>query len=188
MITKSIKELLTGEFITYGFHIDTAKINPISDKVWPGLEKPKGGLWASPVNSVFGWKDWCRSEDFRTDRLKTWTKFKISPKAKILVINSYWDLVDIAKKYAEESPDNYNRVLKFKKMQEDGYSGVFLTYRGHLENHFVWDRESPISFALNTWDCESIVLFDPEVIEILEYSADFEYSEDLEKELVGTDN
>ena len=179
MTMKTIDELLAGEFITFGFHVDKAKINPISDEVWPGLEKPKGGLWASPVDSIFGWKDWCEGEDFHTDRLKTWTKFKISPEAKILVINSYDDLVEVARKYSERrfdlSPYDSDRVLKFVKMQEDGYSGVFLTYRGHRENHLIWDRRSPVCCGLNTWDCESIILFDPEVIEIVENS-------------VGTDN
>lgn len=27
--------------------------------------KPFGGLWASNVNSKFGWKDWCKVEEFR---------------------------------------------------------------------------------------------------------------------------
>jgi len=28
--------------------------------------KPYGGLWTSPVDSKWGWKDWCKAEEFRT--------------------------------------------------------------------------------------------------------------------------
>lgn len=27
--------------------------------------KPKGGFWASQIDSKFGWKDWCEREKFR---------------------------------------------------------------------------------------------------------------------------
>lgn len=27
--------------------------------------KPAGGLWTSPINSTWGWKEWCKANNFR---------------------------------------------------------------------------------------------------------------------------
>ena len=48
------------------------------------ISKPQGGLWASKVNSEWGWKDWCRSEDFHTDRLEESFTFELSAYTTIL--------------------------------------------------------------------------------------------------------
>ena len=87
------------EFITYGIHIDPEKFNRISNGRHMYLNKPSGGLWCSPVNSNYGWKDWCNGEGYNVGSLKTWTKFKLKETANILVIDSLVDLVRISKKY-----------------------------------------------------------------------------------------
>jgi len=48
----------------YGFEqLDVSKIEPIRNI--PMWHKPAGGLWASPVDAEFGWKDWCEQEEFK---------------------------------------------------------------------------------------------------------------------------
>ncbi|MCK9429605.1 MAG: hypothetical protein M0R17_06335 [Candidatus Omnitrophica bacterium] len=58
------KEKLTNlTLIHYGSKIYAPKLFlPIQNRLY--FCKPKGGLWTSPINSNWGWKDWCTSENF----------------------------------------------------------------------------------------------------------------------------
>jgi len=50
------------KLIHYGStSFDPKKFNPVLNS----YIKPTGGLWTSPIDSEFGWKDWCTAEDFR---------------------------------------------------------------------------------------------------------------------------
>jgi hypothetical protein len=51
------------QLIHYGStNYNHEKVGAIVNENWV---KPKGGLWASPIDSKWGWKDWCESEKFR---------------------------------------------------------------------------------------------------------------------------
>jgi len=153
------------EFITYGIHIDPEKFNRISNGRHMYLNKPSGGLWCSPVNSICSWKDWCIGENYNVDSLKTWTKFKLKETANILVIDSLVDLVRVSKKYPliPPRPITFDRLINFEDIEKDGYDGVLLTECGNSQCHLT-----EISIDLNAWDCESMVLFNLEHIEIEE--------------------
>ena len=63
--------------VTYGCgkEFDSSKFNLIENQDF--VNKPMGGLWASPVSSKYGWKEWCNAENFKTTTLKTFFDFKI---------------------------------------------------------------------------------------------------------------
>ena len=152
------------EFISYGIHIDPFKFNRISRSELYYVNKPAGGLWCSPVDSDFGWKDWCLCEGFRENRLNSWTKFELKDSAKILVIDSLQDLEEVFDKYPLVIRGE--TCLDFQAIERDGYDGVFLTDHGNSECHFP--RFSKFGIDLNSWDCESMVLFNLDHIEIEE--------------------
>ena len=153
------------EFITYGIHIDPEKFNRISNGRRMYINKPSGGLWCSPVNSKQGWKDWCIGEDYNVSSLKTWTKFKLKETANILIIDSLADLVRVSKKYPliPPHPITFGRLINFEDIEKEGYDGVLLTERGNSQCHLTG-----INIDLNSWDCESMILFNLEHIEIEE--------------------
>ena len=157
------------EFISYGLIIDRTKFEEIKDHPRVEyLEKPLGGLWCSPVNSEWGWKDWCLSESYRTEKLETWTKFILSSSAKILEIDSLFDLIRIGKKYGKVRDSwDHRCIISFEKIKNDGYNGIFLSERGNSQCHFPL-CEMPMDIDLNAWDCESMILFDLDHIKITE--------------------
>jgi hypothetical protein len=88
-------------WVSYGADkYDPAKFKPIDydNQYSQAINKPFGGVWASPENSEWGWADWCRGEDFRDDTLDRCFKFRLSPSAKIYVIDKYEDLAKISTK------------------------------------------------------------------------------------------
>ena len=50
------------------------------------LNKPNGGLWASDIESKFGWKNWCEAESFRKCDKENSFCFKLSNNANIFRI------------------------------------------------------------------------------------------------------
>ena len=86
------------------------KMEPIKNDNWI---KPKGGLWTSPIDSNWGWKDWCESENFRECSKENSFTLKLHDWAKICVIDSVSDLVYLP------CYESYKRYLDFEKIAEN---------------------------------------------------------------------
>ena len=121
-----------------------------------GVNKPRG-LWASPTDSRLPWRDWCISEDFRTETLDKCFEFDISEKASILHLH----MLEDAEPYIIETPsdiDDYTyRNLDLPKLYAE-FDG--------MELHFSEDYRFHMNSIFETWDVDSLVVWNPEVIDI----------------------
>ena len=81
------------KYIHYGANkFDRSKFLPIINQDHDWTKPKSGGLWASSIDAKFGWKQWCESEDFYTERLQESFQFSLLPNAKVCYIRSYKDL------------------------------------------------------------------------------------------------
>jgi hypothetical protein len=70
------------KYIHYGHKFfDRSLFNPIKNQLFGGV-KPSGGLWASPINAEFGWKEWCKAEDFQDIKESNSFTFVLTENAK----------------------------------------------------------------------------------------------------------
>lgn len=115
--------------------------------------KPNGGLWASPVESKWGWKDWCDSEDFR--ECITYFDFSLKPGASVYVIDSYQDLEKF--KYINPGFHEFLCSIDFESAKTE-YDAILLTDKGEQETRL----SQPLS--LYGWDCESLLVLNKDVI------------------------
>lgn len=157
-------------YITYGFVIED--INKIVTNLEESINKPKKALWGSPVDAEFGWRDWCEGEqwiprngrdyeDFEDYFTKSF-KWTLKEGSKILTINKVEDLNGIYRAGLMR-PNQYRSVaLDFYRILDAGYSAVELT-DGCIGHMFVNSLES----SFNSWDCESIVVLDPNKVELV---------------------
>lgn len=140
-----------------GFDIN--KFKPVTgiDMV---LNKPIGGFWASPVNTDWGWRNWCEGESFHLDRLEKSFRFTLRSKANVYHIhpvsyNSVFGLPMI--KEPDINTDSLYREswcydwVKIAKL----YDAVELH---HEEDHWLCRN------LFRCWDCDSIVIFNPKII------------------------
>lgn len=118
--------------------------------------KPKGGLWASRKDCIFGWKDWCEGEEFRLDTFSQSFEFKLKDGAKVLLLSELDQLDDLPK-----LDNGYNKNdqwtecnLNFEKLKRD-WDAIELTN----SYKFYW--------ALYGWDCDSILIMNPDIVEII---------------------
>lgn len=153
--------------ITFGKILCKEKFKPLTRERHSHrfLNKPSGGIWGSPVSSEWGWKDWCESEGFNLGTFGVYTKWKVRPGKKILVIDSGEDLAQSMDLYGEYKGYFWN--LNFWRILRAGYAGMMLTRKGNRECHCgIEYRDTQID--LNSWDCESIVVWDWKAINITE--------------------
>ena len=118
--------------------------------------KPIGGLWASRVDSEYGWKNWIEDEHFRTEvyREDNYFKFKLKDEANVLVIDNAKQILDLPK---QKNEFNFSFVcLDFEKLAKE-YDAieVLISQDGKL----YWD--------LYGWDCDSILIMNKEMVEVI---------------------
>lgn len=157
-IAKELKEIykIENKFITYGLgEYDKSEFQRIKNR---NFIKPYGGLWSSPVNSDWGWKDWCLSEDFNVEKLSNSFEFSLNDNAKIYVIDEFSDLgfLVMGNKYRFVSWWGDSIILDFEKLSKV-YDAILLTDKGQIDTRYT----NP---GLYGWDCESILVMNPDCI------------------------
>lgn len=144
---------LNKEFIVYGKIIDSKKFIKPHNGLNQFINKPDGGLWASPTDSNWGWRDWCLSEDYPIT-LDVWTRFKLVPEARVLEIHCLDHLREVFGQYGRRHPRLGEVVLDWNLLKAH-YDAVFLSEQGNNECHLPMEFGAP---DLNGWDCECLLV------------------------------
>lgn len=145
-------------YIHYGnTYFDPKKGFPIKNEVdW---SKPIGGLWASRKNASFGWKDWCAVEEFRECNYDNSFEFIIKDESKVSVISSLHQLHLLPKLKNQNSVFGYH--IDFERCVQSGIDAIELCWYG---NEYKNVSSGDLNFALTGWDCDSIVVLNPDAV------------------------
>ena len=137
-------------YIHYGD--DTFRIpNPIVNI--QSFTKPRGGFWASRKDGDMTWKDFCEDESFRLGDLNVSFEFTLKDDARILTLSNPEQLLNLPK---FNDSFSYHLYLNFEKLAKQ-YDAIELTNIGA----FYW--------LLYGWDCNSILIMNPNVVEVINY-------------------
>lgn len=142
------------EYIHYGSDtFDIKKFEKVTN--WEMMSKPKGGFWASRVDTNYGWLQWCMGNEFCVEKLNTHFTFMLSENAKILTIDNYEQLKNL--------PLNSNLpidvpiswiMLDFEELAKE-YDAIEVL----ISNDY-----NKLYFGLYGWDCDSILIMNPNII------------------------
>jgi hypothetical protein len=126
------------------------------------ISKPAGGFWGSPEDAEYGWKDFCA--DWK-DLSKTIPfRFTLIDNAKILVIE---ELDDINKlNYCKSNDWDDKLYIDFNSIR-DKYDGIELKDPSIGHRFLFGNKYKDIQRkeeCFNSWDCESIVIWNPDII------------------------
>ena len=117
------------------------------------LAKPRGGLWTSTYDPIYGsaWVCWCVAYRYNEPFDLHWTVLSIPKSARIAVIDSKADLA----RFIEQHPRilRGRKGLDFERLSTE-YDGLHLTNEGYLKTRST--RSGP---SLGGWDCESTLWF-----------------------------
>ena len=116
--------------------------------------KPYGGFWASRVDSNYSWKIYCIKQGYDID-LNKYIIFSIDDKARILSINNCKQLEDLPKLDDKRRGyrDNLYTKLDFERLSKK-YDAIEV---------FIGETDE-LYFQLFGWDCESILIMNPQII------------------------
>lgn len=142
------------ECITYGCSntFDKDKFDPIKNR---DHMKPYGGLWASPIATDYGWKDWCELTSYRSLD----TQFTFLCEGRILKIDDIHDLSQIYWRKLCRVTWISEYVPDYEKMAVAGIDAIWLTKNGQDVSRF----SEPCN--LYGWDCECILIMNPNIID-----------------------
>lgn len=146
-------------YIHYGSsEFDKEKFVPIRNG---HLEsKPYGGLWASPADSKYGWKDWCENEGFRLDDLSSSFSFVLSDDSRVLRLRSGKDVDKLPRynwKCFSGGPEFMH--IDFEALMKD-YDAVEV----HLSEEGLCEYSNSLYWTMYSWDCDSILIMNPDVV------------------------
>jgi hypothetical protein len=148
------------KYVHYGNNkFNKNEFRPIKNRQFQA--KPNGGFWGSRVDAQFGWKDWCESECFAECKENNKIEFALTENARIFNIHSVADAKKLKEIYAISPDEELSSfglpymftTVDFEKMTQD-YDGI----------EFFLSDDDELYHELYLWDCDSIVIFNPEVI------------------------
>ena len=120
--------------------------------------KPKGGLWASRKDDEDGWKTWCEREEFRLETFDSSFEFTLKDSANVLVLSDLDQLDILPKLNPWDEPYDKSEFstcyLDFVKLAQK-YDAIELVDICK----FYW--------ALYGWDCNSILIMNPGIVELI---------------------
>lgn len=149
-------------FVHYGStKFDEKTFTPISSRRHD--VKPSYGFWASPLYTRNSWLEWCNRENYANYDINQRMEFSLKPDAKVIQIDSLDDITFLIKNY----PIPYNRyMLPYGSYMEHGlpylgidYEAMSKDFDGINYNH------TELGNILGPWDCDSVVIFNPDVME-----------------------
>ena len=115
------------------------------------FSKPHGGLWASRDDAAYGWRDWCRDNDYGTIVEENSFRFMVSDTANILYLKTENDLRNLPLQ-GDSIPAYQWYYPDFERLLADGVDAVEVVDIDQLY------------YPLYGWDCDSIVVMNPEII------------------------
>ena len=153
------------------------------------MYKPDGGLWASPVEedeTIERWPDWVKAAglDGRFGRkLEHKMTFSLSEWTRLLIIDSYQDLINVARRYPLTKEmlktlvdeDTYQTISQLSTVEKEKgmlkWRGIAKDYDAVLVTHNAVRTSSACvywhSTNLYSWDTASLVVFHKDVINII---------------------
>ena len=141
-------------YVHYGdAHYDPSKFRMIRNGAGMAHNKPWGGLWGSPVNSRYGWKQFVEDEGIvPLSKLKEENSFTFALRdgAKVLTIRRGEDCIFPMVEMMSLLDGERYMAVDFVKLSTE-YDAV------EVEIEDVYNR-------MSGWDCDSIVILNPAVV------------------------
>ena len=125
-----------------------------------GINKPRGGLWGSPVDSDWTWKEWCEGEEFHLERLNKSFKFVLANGSKTFHIRTADDILKLP---IAKYPDNDDFLFVNWYYDWNKIISLYDAVELHYSNNY-----NLFHTTFYCWDVDSIIVLNPDVIREVE--------------------
>ena len=146
-----------------------SQFDEIRNREFSASAKPFGGLWSCPVDSNYGWKEFCTSGGCFEETLKESFVFELSDNAKVYVIDNEEDLKKIANlKVVTELNCSIDKrsYINFETLKLE-YDAIHLTQNGEWKTRYSHRNiVDGVIYSLYGWEFESVLILNKECIKI----------------------
>lgn len=159
-----VREAVEQHYKSYGLgKFDKNKFQPITNYRDVEHNKPRGGLWASPVDAKWDWRDFNKHERYIVYNEDDCFEFKFKPNAKILKLKTGEDIKNMPMQWDNPS---------MRGCGASRYKGTIWAYPDFEEICKHYDAIEYFSNTetyepLNGWDCDCVLVLNPNAIEII---------------------
>lgn len=160
-------------FVHYGSTaFDKQVFKPVQSRCYD--TKPVYGFWASPICTENSWYAWCNREGYNDYNPNQRVEFYCKPGSKVFQIDTLDDITFLIKNY----PAPYNTyMLQYGSYMEYGLPYLGIDYEAMSKDFDgICYNYTELGNILGPWDCDSIVIFNPDIMEfrdIVLYPEDF---------------
>jgi hypothetical protein len=160
-------------FVHYGTTtFDKQMFKPVQSI--PQHAKPGGGFWGSPICTENSWNAWCKREEYNEYNPNQRVEFYCKPDSKVFQIDTLDDITFLIKNY----PAPYNPyMMPYGSYMEYGLPYLGIDYEAMSKDFDgICYNYTELGNILGPWDCDSIVIFNPDIMEfrdIVLYPEDF---------------
>ena len=141
------------KYIHYGSKVfDKNKFEKVSNY----FIKPRGGFWASRIDSEYGWKEWNDDNKFTTCQKENSFEFSLSPGANVVELFTLEDLQNLPIRQKDFLVGEFY-IIDFEECVKRGIDAIELM-----------DIGKGLYYPLYGWDCESILILNPDIVEVSE--------------------
>lgn len=128
-------------------------------------DKPIGGLWASPKDSTFGWREWNQLNEYKECDDNNCFYFKIAEFSRVYRIRTLHDIEQLPMVTVPKQKDrncyDHRFFIDFEKLMRSGIDAIEVQFEGVKE--YLWD-----------YDCDSIIVLNArgiiEAFDVKEYN------------------
>lgn len=120
--------------------------------------KPKGGLWASRIDSKYGWKEWNDENKFTTCLKENSFTFSLKSGANVIELFSAGDLAAL--------PCITENQLEFPIYDEYYIIDYERCIKMGIDAIEVRSISGGLYYPLYGYDCECILILNPEIVEV----------------------
>ena len=131
-------------------------LRPIRLRARPGMMKPRGGIWASPLGCDFGWREWCKEGRLRF--LKPYRVYLEVTLERALLVNQVEDLDKLLWTPLLPGVTTISQRPDWGAMKRRGIDVVYVTEAGERATRFSAFRDRYSGRGLYGWDCESLLI------------------------------
>ena len=140
-------------YIHYGHkYFASNKFVKVKNRMW---NKPEGGLWASDIKAKYGWKNWCKDENYSDCTARNSFCFTLKENSKVLIISSHDDLNKLPlQQDVPEYVKNMCLCIDFEKLVIE-YDAI----------EVIVSKDDRLYYDLYGWDCDSLLVLNKECID-----------------------
>jgi hypothetical protein len=131
-------------------------------------DKPNGFWLSDESRGAYGWRSWCKDNQFRSFAMRYEHEIELVPDARILYIRTAEELRKFTEKYG------YSLITEICKGRGDPYVSHFVDsikwwkltrrYHGIIITPYIWEERLGDLQWYYSWDCASGCIWNPRAI------------------------